>query len=86
MAASACWASAFGLPTGDGYCSPYEYDYGYCGSSYVIGWEIVPWRMVRAALPHRSPLCPLVLVFAARVTGRFSRERRRLRIGALRKS
>jgi hypothetical protein len=26
-----------GLAAGDGYCSPYEVDYDYCGSSYVIG-------------------------------------------------
>ena len=26
-----------GLATGDGYCSAYEVDYDYCGSSYVIG-------------------------------------------------
>jgi hypothetical protein len=27
-----------GLAGLGGYCSPYADDYGYCGSSYVIGW------------------------------------------------
>lgn len=28
-----------GLATaGYGYCSPYVYDYGYCGSGFIVGW------------------------------------------------
>jgi hypothetical protein len=26
-----------GLATGFGYCSPYDYEYGYCGPT-VLGW------------------------------------------------
>jgi hypothetical protein len=27
-----------GLATGAGYCSPYAYNYGYCGPGLVVGW------------------------------------------------